>query len=65
MSEQEQLALMKTSDEYGERSCDEEFVLGRVILRCNAVYHVTYADDPGLHYDPFWKLAWRPAVNAV
>lgn len=56
---------MTTSDEFGERSCDEEFVLGRVILRCNAVYHTKYADDPDTHYDPFWKIAWQPAAGKV
>ena len=58
-------AALKTNDGFGERSCDKEFALGRVILRCNAVYHTRYADNPDEHYDPFWQLAWHPASGKV
>jgi hypothetical protein len=58
-------SAMKTDDKFGERSCDETFTIGHAVLRCNAVYHTRYADNPANHYDPFWGLAWQKADGKV
>lgn len=40
--------------------CHQTFEFPHIVLTCDNSQHTSWADDPDLHYDPEWELAWLP-----